>query len=156
MVYTPRKQVWVWTTDQYYIAVLECDKHDKNIRWFLSNLQQWHRTFWSLPIQHKSRLTKSIDVSSDVSKLDEEMCGPLNRTGLLCSHCQPGLGPAVFSYYKECKECTSQPLGWLLFFVRLTVPLTLVCVVVIVFRINIASPVLNLCFDCSSVKHNNV
>ncbi len=99
--------------------------------------------FGACPYNTKSRLYKLNDVPSDVSKLDEEMCGPLNRTGLLCSHCQPGLGPAVFSYYKECKECMPQPLGWLLFFVRLTVPLTLVCVVVIVFRINIASPVLN-------------
>ena len=84
-----------------------------------------------------------MDVPSDVSKFDEEMCGPLNRTGLLYSHCQPGLGPAVFSYYKECKKCMPQPLGWLLFFVRLTIPLTLICVIVIVFRINFASPVLN-------------
>ena len=84
-----------------------------------------------------------VTVPSDVSKLNEEMCGPLNRTGLLCSDCQPGLGPAVFSYYKECKECMPQPLGWLLFFVRLTVSLTLICVIVIVFRINIAFPVLN-------------
>ncbi len=79
--------------------------------------------FGACPYNTRSQLYKLNDVPSDVSKLDEEMCGPLNRTGLLCSHCQPGLGPAVFSYYKECKECMPQPLGWLLFFVRLTVPL---------------------------------
>ena len=95
------------------------------------------------PYNTNSRLSQLMDIPSDVSKLDEEMCGPLNRTGLLCSNCQPGLGPAVFSYYKECKECMPQPLGWLLFFVRLTVPLTLICVIVIVFQINFASPVLN-------------
>ena len=99
--------------------------------------------FGACPYNTKSRLSRSIDLPSDVSKLDEEMCSPLNRTGLLCSHCQPGLGPAVFSYYKECKEGMPQPLGWLLFFVRLTVPLTLICVIVIVFRINFAYPVLN-------------
>ena len=98
--------------------------------------------FGPCPYNTKSRLSKFMDVPSDVSKLDEELCGPLNRTGLLCSHCQPGLGPAVFSYYKECKECMPQPLGWLLFFIRLTVPLTLICVIVIVFRISFASPVL--------------
>ena len=92
------------------------------------------------PYNTNSRLSQLMDVPSDVSKLDEEMCGPLKRTGLLCSNCQPGLGPAVFSYYKECKECMPQPLGWLLFFVRLTIPLTLNCVIVIVFRINFASP----------------
>ena len=82
-------------------------------------------------------------ITDDVLKVNEETCGPLNRNGLLCSQCQPGLGPAVFSYYRECKECLAQPLGWFLFFVRLTVPLTLFCVIVIVFQINTASPALN-------------
>ena len=82
-------------------------------------------------------------VPSDVSELNEEMCGPLNRTGLLCSECQDGLGPAIFSFTRECKECLEYPYGWILFFVRLTVPLTLFCILVIVFRVNIASPSLN-------------
>ena len=84
-----------------------------------------------------------IYITPNVLEVNEEICGPLNRTGLLCSQCQPGLGPAVFSYYRECRECLAQPLGWFLFFVRLTVPLTLFCVIVIVFQINIASPALN-------------
>ena len=82
-------------------------------------------------------------VPSDVSHVDEAMCGPLNRTGLLCSQCQPGLGPALFSHSNECKECMKWPNGWIVFFVRLTVPLTLFCVVVIIFQINIASPPIN-------------
>ena len=82
-------------------------------------------------------------VPSDVSELNEEMCGPLNRTGLLCSECQDGLGPAIFSFTRECKECLEYPYGWILFFVRLIVPLTLFCILVIVFRVNISSPSLN-------------
>ncbi len=71
------------------------------------------------------------------------MCGPLNRTGLLCSECQPGLGPAMFSYYRECKECIAHPWGWILFAIRVTVPMTIICTVMIVFRINLVSPALN-------------
>ena len=82
-------------------------------------------------------------VTPDITQLDEKMCGPLNRTGLLCSECQPGLGPAVFSYSRKCKECIKWPYGWILYFVRLIVPLTLFCVIVIVFQINIASASLN-------------
>ncbi len=82
-------------------------------------------------------------VPSDVSQLNEMMCGPLNRTGVLCSHCQPGLGPAVFSYYRECKECLVYPYGWILFFVRFIIPSTVFCVLVIALRINVASPALN-------------
>ena len=126
--------------------VLQCSKAENKteiLDGFCLTYNNDTEHFGPCPYNTKSRLSNFNNVPSDVSKLDEEMCGPLNRTGLLCSRCQPGLGPAVFSYYKECKECMPQPLGWLLFFVRLTVPLTLVCVIVIVFRINISSPVLN-------------
>ncbi len=99
--------------------------------------------FGACPYNTNSISSVFINVPSDVSKLDEEMCGPLNRTGLLCSHCQPGLGPAVFSYYRECKECLPHPYGWLLYFVRLLVPLTLLCVLIIVFRVSFFHPVLN-------------
>ncbi|XP_064392508.1 uncharacterized protein LOC135340108 [Halichondria panicea] len=126
-------------------TILQCSNVTKKIEildGFCITYNNDTEHFGPCPYNTKSRLSKFMDVPSDVSKLDEEMCGPLNRTGLLCSHCQPGLGPTVFSYYKQCKECMPQPLGWLLFFVRLTVPLTLICVIVIVFRINFASPVL--------------
>ena len=95
------------------------------------------------PYNTKSSSFNYSVVPSDVSKLNEEMCGPLNRTGLLCSECQDGLGPAVFSFTRECKECLEYPYGWILFFVRLTVPLTLFCILVIVFEIDVASPSLN-------------
>ena len=60
--------------------------------------------FGACPYNTNSRLSQLMDVPSDLSKLYEEMCGPLNRTELLCSHCQPGLGQAVFSYYKDVRN----------------------------------------------------
>ena len=79
----------------------------------------------------------------DVLKLNEKMCGPLNRTGLLCSQCQEGLGPAVLSYYRKCLECMEEPYGWILYFFMATFPQTIFCLFVIIFRINAASPSLN-------------
>ena len=97
--------------------------------------------FGSCPYNTNSFGINLTVVPSDITQLDEKMCAPLNCTGLLCSQCQPGLGPAVFSNYRECKECIKWPYGWIVYFVRLIVPLTLFCV--IVFQINIASPLLN-------------
>ena len=122
------------------LTVLEYDKQ----RWrILPNLQQWYRFehFGACPYNTKRRVSKFCDVPSDASKLGEEIAWS-SQSHRATRHCQPRLGPAVFSYYKECKECMPQPLGWLLFFVRLTVPLTLICVIVIVFQTNVASPVL--------------
>ena len=79
----------------------------------------------------------------DVLQLNEELCGPLNRTGLLCSQCQEGLGPAVLSYRRECLECMDEPYGWILYFFIATFQMTILCLIVIIFRINAASPFLN-------------
>ena len=79
----------------------------------------------------------------EVLELNNEMCGPLNRTGLLCSQCQEGLGPAVLSYYRECLECMDEPYGWILYFFVTTFQTTIFFVLVIIFQINAASPSLN-------------
>ena len=97
-------------------------------------------------------------ITQDTFQLTEQTCSPLNRTGLLCSECLPGLGPAVFSYYRECKQCVGSSYGWFLFFVRLMLPLTVLCIIVIVFRINITSPALNgfvLCVQLITNAFNN-
>ena len=79
----------------------------------------------------------------NVLQLNEQMCDPLNRTGLLCSQCQQGLGPAVFSPYRECLECMDELYGWILYIFMATFPQTILCLFVIIFQINAASPALN-------------
>ena len=46
-----------------------------------------------------------VTLPKDTSELNSFMCSSLNRTGLLCSQCQRGLGPAVLSYKWQCVEC---------------------------------------------------
>ena len=82
-------------------------------------------------------------IPENVLKLNDQMCGPLNRTGILCSQCQEGLGPAAFSLYRECLECMDEPYGWILYFFMATFPQTILCLFVIIFRINVASAPLN-------------
>ena len=97
----------------------------------------------SCPYSTNQIVTQFYPLCPDVLQLNQQMCGPLNRTGLLCSQCQQGLGPAVFSYKKECLECMDEPYGWILFFFLATFPQTILCLFVIIFRINAASPALN-------------
>ena len=96
------------------------------------------------PYNTNKQATRFNDLPEDVMQLNEQMCGPLNRTGLLCSQCPIGLGPAVFSYRRECLKCMDGPYGWILFFFMATFPQTILCVFVIIFRINAASSCLNL------------
>ena len=95
------------------------------------------------PYNTKAESTLFNPLPKNVEQLNEQMCGPLNRTGLLCSQCQQGLGPAVFSPYRECVECMDEPYGWILYIFLATFPQTILCLFVIIFRINAASPALN-------------
>ena len=54
-----------------------------------------------------------ITLPNDTSELNSFMCDGLNRTGLLCSQCQQGLGPAVLTYKRECVECFDKRSSYL-------------------------------------------
>ena len=56
-----------------------------------------------------------VKLPRNVSDLNDFVCGGLNRTGLQCGQCQPGLGPAVFSYTMQCLQCLDSGPGWVLY-----------------------------------------
>ena len=108
-----------------------------------------------------------VTLPQDVLKLNNFMCnvsnftghnyfcGQQRRQGLLCGKCEKGLGPAVLSYTHPCVEC--QWYGWLLYLTLSFVPTTVLCVLVIILRINVLSPPLNaIVFFCHiMVSHVN-
>ena len=46
-----------------------------------------------------------VTLPNDTSELNSFMCSGLNRTGLLCSQCQQGLGPTVLASARQRVEC---------------------------------------------------
>ena len=65
-----------------------------------------------------------VTLPNDNSELNTFTCSGLNRTGLLCSHCQRGLGPAVLSYNWQCVECFDKRYGWLVYITATLFPAT--------------------------------
>ena len=43
---------------------------------------------------------------SDPDLLNEAMCGPYNRKGLICGECIDGYGPGVYTLYRKCVDCS--------------------------------------------------
>ena len=80
---------------------------------------------------------------NDTSELNTFMCSGLNRTGLLCSQCQQGLGPAVLSYKWQCVECFDKRYGWLVYITATLFPATILCLLVIVFQLHVTSAEMN-------------
>ena len=81
----------------------------------------------------------------DPSKLNEFMCGNMNRVGQMCHKCRPGFGPAVLSYEGKCVKC-SNTYGWLLYLLRACIPTTILFFVTIVFQLRVIT-----CLLCSIV-----
>ena len=76
----------------------------------------------------------------NASDLDNFMCSPFNRQGLLCSSCKPSYGIAVYSIGYPCAKCDAKGLNTLLYIFLEIVPITVLYIIVIVFRIRATTP----------------
>ena len=107
------------------------------------------------PLTHTVNSTNRMysEMPSNVSQLDEVMCGPYNRRGLLCGECKDGYGPAVYSFDMTCANCSSL---WSRYAISLYlflqfVPTTLIFLCLVVFRFKITSgPLLGYVLFCQT------
>ena len=101
-----------------------------------------------------------VTLPNDTSELNNFMCSGLNRTGLLCGHCQQGLGPNILSYNMQCVKCFDKRYGWLLYISATLIPTTILCFLVMIFQFHVTSAKLNafvfLCqfMTCASTLQN--
>ena len=88
-----------------------------------------------------------IQLPSNVSSLNQFMCGPLNREGELCGKCKDGNGIALYSYSLECSKCWGHGYGWALYYFLELFPITVMYFLVVIFHIRAAfSPLSALVF----------
>ena len=84
-----------------------------------------------------------VPVPISLIDLNESICAPLNRKGLVCSECMEGFGISVTSFGYRCINCTDHSDYWYaipLFLFLKFVPVTLFYVFILTFRISITSP----------------
>ena len=105
------------------------------------------------PLRHTKNNSDRMfsELPSDPDLLNDTMCGPYNRTGLLCGRCIDGYGPAVYSLDMKCADCSKISIGSaisLYLFLEL-IPITLFFICVVLFRLNItAGPLLGYVLFC--------
>ena len=82
-----------------------------------------------------------IVLPRNLSQLNDYMCGPLNRKGLVCSECTDGFGPSVTSFgYTKCVKCDNEWYRVPVFLIYEFVPVTLLYLFILVFQIRMTSP----------------
>ena len=81
-----------------------------------------------------------IDLPTNISELNEYMCGPMNRKGFMCSECIDGYGPSLTSPKFQCSHCMSILYGVSLYLLLEVVPVTVFYVIVLLFQLNLTKP----------------
>ena len=107
------------------------------------------------PLRHTFNVLNRMysEMPGNASQLDEAMCGPYNRKGLLCGECKDGYGPAVYSFDMKCADCSSlwSKCAILLYLFLQFVPSTLIFICIFAFRLNITSgPLLGYILFCQT------
>ena len=97
--------------------------------------------------------SRNHDLPVNLTELNESMCGPLNRKGLLCSECADGFGISITSFGYECTNCTGVWYAVPLFLVLEFVPVTVFYLTVLTFQISVTSCTSHallhyVCSDC--------
>ena len=113
--------------------------------------------FGSCPFRHRINSTNRwlAKLPSDPDMLDDVMCGPYNRKGLLFGKCIDGYGPAVYSRDMKCSNCSklgSEYFAVPLYFLLELTPIILFFIFLILFRVNITSgPLLGYLIFCQVI-----
>ena len=80
-------------------------------------------------------------VPSNTTKLNNHMCGELNREGQLCGKCKDDYSIPIYSYDLKCVQCSTSPFNWVKYILAAFLPLTVFFVLVVVCcRLSATSP----------------
>ena len=94
------------------------------------------------PYRHAENVTDRLHTEMpDPDVLEEVMCGPYNRKGLLCGECVDGHGPVLYQLYTKCVKCGKHSLVYaiLLYTALELVPITLVFLCMTIFHLDLTS-----------------
>jgi hypothetical protein len=76
-----------------------------------TNLLSILECFFFQPNGYNNTSQESVLLPRNLSQLNDYMCRPLNRKGLVCSECADGFGPSVTSFGYRCVTCMISMLG---------------------------------------------
>ena len=87
---------------------------------------------------------KSVSLNISHDRLNEIVCGQLNRKGRQCSSCKEGYFPLVYSYDLRCIRCDGITYNWVKYTAIAVLPSTCLFVLVVFLRVNALSPQLHV------------
>ena len=89
---------------------------------------------------HNVTVPRFIPLPLTITELNDSMCGPMNRKGVVCSKCMDGYGPSVTSYGYKCVRCPDAWYRVALFLLIELLPITLLYLFILIFQISVTTP----------------
>ena len=92
--------------------------------------------------------TFAIKIPDNISELNDFMCGPLNRNGLLCKDCIEGFGVSPTSLGYRCSNCTSVWYSIPLYLTVQYLPTTIFYLIILFSNIHLTSSPMSCFIMC--------
>ena len=132
----------------YSMGLINCNQETQTVVvWdsYCATYSGHHGQFYGgvCPMRHRENRTNRMvaQLPTDPDLLNDVMCAPYNREGLLCGSCREGYGPAVYSLSLNCADCsvlsTTSAVG--LYLLVVFFPITMFYLCIIIFHIKITS-----------------
>ena len=131
----------------YYNATQQCERQkvleitDGNCITYSGHKDLYY--IGDCPFGHSGNRTDRMhfELPCDPDKLNDMMCGPYNRKGLLCGRCIDGYGPPVYSYDLKCADCSKLSTGYAvtLYLLLDLIPVVLFFICMVIFHLKITS-----------------
>ena len=124
--------------------MVRCDPVSLNVSLLMGNCMSYNNESskaYVASCPYKTLHLTSIYTSlpRDPSELNDVVCSPLNREGLVCSECKPGHGPSVFTNNLQCYKCSGMYHGWALYIFLELSPVTVLFFAMVLFHIRLTS-----------------
>ena len=95
-----------------------------------------------------------IKLPDNISDLNDYMCGPMNRKGILCEDCIEGFSVSMTSLGHKCSNCTDAWYGIPIYLAIELVPVTAFYLLILVFQIHLtSSPMTSFIFYSQTVMY---
>ena len=124
--------------------VVECDAVSLNVSLLMGNCMTYDNgtgrfNLASCPFKSRHESDVYTPLPRNVSELNDFICSPYNREGIVCSTCKPGYGPSVFTHNLECFKCSGSYHGWGLYLFFELFPVTVLFSIMVIFHIRLTS-----------------
>ena len=123
---------------------VQCDKDTLNVSLLMGDCMTYDSKedmayLAACPFQLQQKYDIYSPLPQNVSELNDFVCSPYNRQGIVCSECKPGYGPSVFTHNLQCYKCSGLYSGWVLYIFFELFPITILFAILSLLHIRLTS-----------------